>query len=105
MTGTSIAASQPTMRKYEARFHPHRGEEDAYVIVGYVVWDANRSDQRARVEPPSTFLGAMSPHVMFTTLCHLVRVAGARAHERLKSLPSKHWSFVDVTTLPIGQAI
>jgi hypothetical protein len=93
------------MRRFEARFHPTQGQQDDYVVVGYVVWDPNRRDGVPRVEPPQTCRARISPHVMFSTLRHLVRVTGARAHERLTALPSRHWSFVDITAQPSGEPV
>ena len=70
---------------------------NAYVVVGYVVCDASRSDGRAWVESAPFIEGGSAPHPMLLTLRHLVRLAGPQTIERLARLTSRRWSFVDVT--------
>ncbi len=91
------------MRRIEARFHPHMNDGNAYVVVGYVVCDAGRSDTRAWVESAPFVDGGPAPHPMLLTLRHLVRLAGPQTIERLACLTSKRWSFVDVSTTDASQ--
>jgi hypothetical protein len=78
----------------EARFR--RREDDEYVIVAYLVWDKARIDAPPRVEPASSLKDINAPYAILTTLRHLVRIRSPRAFERLRSIPSKLWSFVEV---------
>jgi hypothetical protein len=92
------ATGLDVLRRFEARFHPNQADQGDYVIVGYVIWDSGRADGQPRVEAPSTISRHATPHLMFATLRHLVRIAGPLTHERLMSLPSTHWSFVDTSS-------
>ena len=85
------------MRRFEARFHQGHNHRNEYVVVGYVVWDSDRVDEPPRVESPAVIDGEYTAHPMLLTLRHMVRVTGSRTFERLASLSSKRWSFVDVT--------
>ena len=86
------------MRCLEARFHPSENDRDDYVIVGHLIWNAARLDEFPRVEPASSLKQANAPHAILMTLRHLIRIKGPRSFERLGSLLSSHWSFVEVTS-------
>jgi hypothetical protein len=80
--------------RLEARFHRSpRDEQPDFVIVGYVTWEAGRPGPRVEPAPPPAAGGG--PHALLLTLRHLVRIVNPRSLDGLKSLPSKHWSFVD----------
>jgi hypothetical protein len=86
------------MRCLEARFHPPENDRDDYVIVGHLIWSAARLDEFPRVEPASSLMQAKAPHAILQTLRHLIRIKGPSPFERLVSLLSTHWSFVEVTS-------
>lgn len=80
------------MPKLEARFHPWQSGDEAYVVVGYVIWDAT-GDDKPRIQPAASLREAHAPRAIFATLRHLV-VATGRDCARLASLRSRFWSFV-----------
>jgi hypothetical protein len=93
------------MRRLEARFHPSENDRDDYVIVGHLIWGATRLDEFPLVEPAPSLKLANAPHAILQTLRHLIRIKGPRPFERLVSLLSTHWSFVEVDSqLAEGEA-
>jgi hypothetical protein len=95
--------SPTSMRRIEARFHPHMYDGNGYVVVGYVVSDDSGSNSRAWVEAVPVVEGGPAAHPMLLTLRHLVRLAGSQTIERLACLTSARWSFVDVTSPDASQ--
>jgi hypothetical protein len=88
------------MRVLEARFHPQPGASQGFVVVGRLVWKGDGRD-RPTVEPmPSTTLDTAPTNVL-AKLEYLVTATAPDSFERLQSLPSRFWSFVDVT--PAGR--
>jgi hypothetical protein len=77
------------MRRCVARFHPNGDREGMHMIVGYLTWREGRLDAFPEIEP------ADAPSNVFTTLRHLVRVAGQGSWERLLTLSCQQWSFVE----------
>lgn len=86
------------MRRLEARFHPSENDRDDYVIVGHLIWTAARLDEFPLVEPAPSLKQANAPHAILQTLRHLIRIKGPSSFERLASLLSAHWSFVEVSS-------
>ena len=80
------------MVKLEARFHPPDRRGSPYIVVGHITWPGEH--QEARVEPSPMLALAPAPATILATLRHLVRRLSSR--ERLESLRTEHWSFVDV---------
>jgi len=80
------------MPKLEARFFPWQSGDESYVVVGYVVWDANGND-KPQVEPAASLRDVHSPRAILATLRHLVRRAGT-GYQKLTSLRNRFWSFV-----------
>lgn len=80
------------MPKLEARYRPWPAGDEAYVVVGHVIWDASGTD-RARVQPAAALRNAPAPRAILATLRHLVS-ASRGAHARLTALRNRFWSFV-----------
>ena len=85
------------MPKLEARFFPWQSGGESYVVVGYVVWDAQGND-KPQVEPAASLRDVHSPRAILATLRYIVRTAGT-GYEKLASLRVRFWSFV-----PAGDA-
>jgi hypothetical protein len=83
------------MRVLEARFHSENGKIGRFIVVAHVVWA--KDENRPRVEPSPSLLATMAPATMLAKLQFLVERPGAGTFERLKSLQSRFWSFVDVS--------
>lgn len=82
------------MAKLEARFHPPDRRGAPYIIVGHISWPDHQSE--ARIEPSPMLVLAPAPATILATLRHLVRRMGG-SRERLESIRSEHWSFVEVS--------
>ena len=82
------------MRVLEARFHPQQKAGGDFIVVGHVVWEAERS--RPVVQPSSTLLSRSEPATLLSKLQYLVSINGQEAFQRLQVLRSQFWSFVEV---------
>ena len=89
------------MRVLEARFHPQPKVADGFVVVGHVVWDDVTTD-RPTVQPAASLVGSESPATMLVKLQYLVAITVPGTFERLQSLKSRFWSFVEVTSSAKG---
>ena len=69
----------------EARFHPKKKDGDAVVVVG-----------RVRCEGRHAVIEPLASGEMFEKLCYLVRQSEPEPYERLRSLRSEFWSFVEI---------
>ena len=83
------------MRVLEARFHPESASD--FVVVGHLIWKGKRGRDRPTVKPSPTLASDTAPTNVVAKLEYLVTVTAPDSFERLQSLPSRFWSFVDVT--------
>lgn len=81
------------MRVLEARFYPRRRSQPDFVLVGYLVWDTKRPQGRPLVQPAVSAPSAP----LISKLVYLLNLTKPDCFERLQSLRSDFWSFVDVT--------
>jgi hypothetical protein len=87
---------QRPMRRLEARYHWPVSRLDGYIVVGYVIWQPGGDEAPPRVEPAPSLTLASAPVTLLATLKHLVLKTAPMSFERLRSLRSRHWSFVSV---------
>jgi hypothetical protein len=80
----------------EARFSSRSNGDDAFVVVGRVVWK-DETSANPTVYPSAALAEGPSEHPLLAKLRYLVDFAALGSFERLKTLPSKFWSFIDVT--------
>jgi hypothetical protein len=81
------------MRVLEARFYPRRKSQPDFVLVGCLVWSGKNLRQRPVVQ-----MGTAAPAGPFVSkLLYLLDVTEPDCFDRLQSLRSDFWSFVDVT--------
>ena len=81
----------------EARFHPRQRGDEAFVVVGHLVWRGRGARRPPTVRlAESTLLGATRSAVL-SKLHYLIGVTAPESFERLQALRSRFWSFVDVS--------
>jgi hypothetical protein len=78
------------MRVLEARFHPGNGMD--YFVVGRVVWQGGSPV----VEPAPTLMLEAEPTAIISKLRYLVTATAPESFERLQTLHSRFWSFVEI---------
>lgn len=74
----------------EARFHPQKRNGTGVIVVGRVYCDGDRSWVSA---------GEQSDGAMVSKLRYLVTVNSPHPYQKLLTLTSDYWSFVDVKEL------
>ena len=82
------------MRTLEARFHPRRKEVEEFIVVGHVVWQNNRA--RPVVQPTPEVLMRREQATLLSKVHYLVSISARESFERLQTLRSQFWSFVEV---------
>lgn len=86
------------MRVLQARFYPQQVAVDDFVVVGHVVWEENGTKGLPIVQPSASLMNTATPATMLSKLQYLVAMtAPEESFERLQSLKSRFWSFVEVT--------
>lgn len=80
----------------EARFCSRSRGDDAFVVVGHVAWN-DETSVRPTVFPSPALAKGQAEAPLLAKLRYLVEFAALGSFERLKTLPSKFWSFIDVT--------
>jgi hypothetical protein len=80
----------------EARFSSRSKGDDAFVVVGRVAWK-DKTSASPKVFPSAALTKGPSEHPLLAKLRYLVDFAALGSFERLQNLPSKFWSFIDVT--------
>jgi hypothetical protein len=85
------------MRVLEARFHPRPADSAAFVVVGHLVWKGKTGRDRPTVEPLPSVRADTAPTNVAAKLEYLVTATAPDSFERLQSLPSRFWSFVEIT--------
>lgn len=86
------------MRVLAARFHSGKKGRGEFIVVGHVVWDGERA--RLVVQPSTELLMRSEPATLLSKLEYLVSVNGREFFERLQTLRSQFWSFVEVNLVP-----
>jgi hypothetical protein len=84
------------MHVLEARFHPRNGAE--YFVVGHLVWRGRARRRSPVVEPAPTLMLEAEPTAILCKLRYLVTATAPESFERLQSLHSRFWSFVEIPT-------
>jgi hypothetical protein len=82
------------MRMLEARFHPRRKDEGAFIVVGTVVWKGESA--RPIVQPSTEVLMHREQSTLLSKVRYLVSISARESFERLQALRSQFWSFVEV---------
>jgi hypothetical protein len=85
------------VRVLEARFHPQQRDAEEFVVVGHVVWDSDVAKGRPTVQPSPALLHESAPATVLSKLQYLVAVTAPESFERLQTLRSRFWSFVEIT--------
>jgi hypothetical protein len=80
----------------EARFSSRSKDDDAFVVVGRVVWK-DETSASPTVVPSAALAKGPSEDPLLAKLRYLVDFVALGSFERLQNLPSKFWSFIDVT--------
>jgi hypothetical protein len=86
------------MRVLEARFHPRNGTD--YFVVGRVVWYGGTRRIAPVVEPAPTLMLEADPTAIVSKLRFLVSATAPESFERLQTLNSRFWSFVEIAPAP-----
>src|SRR3954447_21932674 len=81
------------LEKIEARFHPPHAPAGTFVVVAHLTWENKEGPRYPRIEPAETLDMQGSPAALFSTLRHLVRLAGHGSSARLVALSNRFWSF------------
>lgn len=82
------------MRTLEARFHPRRKDVGDFIVVGHVVWQGESA--RPIVQPSTEVLTRLEQATLLSKVQYLVSVSAHESFERLQTLPSQFWTFVEV---------
>ena len=90
------------MRVLEARFHPQEKVAPQFVVVGHVVWEEDVATDHPTVQPAASLIHDGEPATMLVKLQYLVAVTVPETFERLQSLRSRFWSFVEITSSTKG---
>lgn len=85
------------MRVLEARFHFQSTALDKPVVVGRVIWTSDTSDETPSVEASGCMSQQDWPATIQAKLRYLVATTAPDSFDRLLSLRSRFWSFVDVS--------
>jgi hypothetical protein len=88
------------MRVLEARFHPQQKKVDDFLVVAHLVWQGQRASERPVVRPSPSLLLESAPATILSKLQYLVSVTAPGSFERLQSLRSRFWSFIEVLPQP-----
>jgi hypothetical protein len=86
------------MRVLQARFYPQQTAVDDFVVVGHVVWEQDATKGLPIVQPSLALTGGGASATMLSKLQYLVAMTAPESFERLQSLKSRFWSFVEVTS-------
>jgi hypothetical protein len=90
------------MRVLEARFHPRQTAAQDFVVVGHVVWEEDLATCHPTVQPSASLIHDGGPATMLVKLQYLVAITVPETFERLQTLKSRFWSFVEVASSTKG---
>lgn len=99
MTGGIPLAGVTVVLVLEARFRFDAAEDAPPITVAHVVW-AHRADPHPIVQPACALQRHQGPAAVLVKLQYLVEMTAPDSFERLQSLPSRFWSFIDVSASP-----
>jgi len=83
----------------EARFRFDAATDARPITVAHVVWSHAR-DPHPVVRPALSLQRHHGPAAILVKLQYLVEITAPHSFERLQSLRSRFWSFIDVSTNP-----
>lgn len=75
------------------------------MVVGRVIWDSDASDETPTVESSGSMNDQDWPATILAKLRYLVAATAPDSFERLLTLRSRFWSFVDVSPKRSGRYI
>jgi hypothetical protein len=91
------------MRVLEARFHPHQGGEDGFIVVAHVIWEGDVANDSPMLSASTSLGECGSPTTILAKLHFLVASSTPDVFGRLQRLKSRYWSFVEVApSLDVG---
>jgi hypothetical protein len=85
---------QTVMRTLEARFHPRRKDVGDFIVVGHVVWEGESA--QPVVQPSTEVLARPERVTLLSKVEYLVSISARESFERLRTLRSQFWTFVEV---------
>jgi hypothetical protein len=88
-----------SVRVLEARFRFDAAEDAEPITVAHVVW-ADARDPRPVVQPSFSLQRHSAPATVLVKLQYLVEMTAPDSFARLQALPSRFWSFVEVSDHP-----
>jgi len=83
----------------EARFRFDAATDAQPITVAHVVW-AHPRDPHPIVRPAVSLQRHQGPAAILVKLQYLVAMTAPHSFERLQSLSSRFWSFIDVSSNP-----
>lgn len=89
----------PDVLVLEARFRFDAAEDAQPMTVAHVVW-SHPTDPHPVVQPAFSLQRDQGPETILVKLQYLVDMTAPDSFERLQSLPSRFWSFIDVSANP-----
>lgn len=99
----SCLLTHEAMRVLEARFHPQGGE--VYFVVGQLVWQRRSEDDSPMVEPAPELISEADAATTLSKLRYLITATAPGSFERLQSLRSRFWSFVEIGPRPTKELV
>ena len=89
----------PDVLVLEARFRFEAAEDAQPMTVAHVIW-SHPTDPHPVVRPAFALQRHERPATILVKLRYLVEMTAPDSFERLQSLPSRFWSFIDVSAPP-----
>ena len=83
----------------QARFRFDTAEDAEPITVAHIVWTHVR-DPHPVVQPSFSLQRHPGPATVLVKLQYLVEMTAPDSFVRLQALPSRFWSFIDVSTTP-----
>jgi hypothetical protein len=93
--GTTLAFRR-FVRVLEARFHPRHKDGDGFVVVAHLVWDGRPADGIPTVQLAPSPASRAAPATLLSKLQYLVAHTSPDCFERLQTLRSRFWTFVEI---------
>jgi hypothetical protein len=78
----------------EVRFHPRQKDVGDFITVGHVVWKGESA--RPVVQPSTEVLMRREQATLLSKVQYLVSIAAHESFDRLQTLRSQFWTFVEV---------
>lgn len=87
----------------EARFRFDATDDAEPITVAHVVW-AHATDPHPVVQPSFSLQRHPGPATVLVKLQYLVEMTAPDSFARLQALPSRFWSFIDVSANPLASS-